>query len=85
LHDIHVAGVPFNGRRTVVPCQLLEAADRLSCDTTLIGAIPGDLNFPLKTLEIQWPKKTLKFFARGNFLLPARAWLWPIEFEDSAV
>jgi len=53
LHDIHVAGVSFNGRHTVVPRQLLEAADRLSCDTILIGAIVGNLNIPLKFRRLQ--------------------------------
>jgi hypothetical protein len=52
LHDIHVVGVSFNGRHTVVPRQLLEAADRLSCDTTLIGTFLRHLNPPLKISKI---------------------------------
>jgi len=43
LRDIHVAGASFKGRITVDPRQLFEAADRLSCDTTLIGKNPRDL------------------------------------------
>ena len=53
LHDIHVAGRPFNGRPAVVPRQLLEAADRLSCDTTLIGTILPRLNFPFKKFRVR--------------------------------
>ena len=45
MRNIHVAGLPFEGRQTVVPRQLLEAADRLSCDTTFIGASCGNFNF----------------------------------------
>ena len=44
LRNIHVAGLSFNGRQTVCPRQLFEAADRLSCDNTFIGASRGDFN-----------------------------------------
>ena len=67
FHDIHVAGMPLNGRHAVVPCQLLEAADRLSCDTTLIGAIAGDLNFSLKKFVFSMKKK---FQEHQDFLKP---------------
>jgi hypothetical protein len=44
LRNIHVAGLSFNGRQTVYPRQLFEAADRLSCDNTFIGASRCDFN-----------------------------------------
>ena len=44
LRNIHVAGLSFDGRQTVYPRQLFEAADRLSCDNTFIGASRCDFN-----------------------------------------
>ena len=44
MRDIHVAGASYKGRNTVIPRQLFEAADRLSCDNTFIGAYLRDFN-----------------------------------------
>jgi len=44
LRNIHVAGLSFEGWQTVDPRQLFEAADRLSCDNTFIGASRCDFN-----------------------------------------
>jgi hypothetical protein len=52
LRDIHVAGASFKGRITVDPRQLFEAADRLSCDTTLIGKNPRDLTAIIQNRQI---------------------------------
>ena len=67
LRDILVASASFKGRNTVNPRQHFEAADRLSCDTTLIGKNQRDL-----TMIFQNEEKNERCFAPGGFASGSR-------------